>query len=159
MVKPRARVDFSDALAATFGSERCTQCVGRSVEFGRINGTIRLAKVDIGLRCNRKNVQVRVRYLESSDDERNAFSLEGRHLGGANLAGDNGQMSGHLVGQVDPVVNFEPRHDKRMAGANRGDCEKSNTDIISINKASWKVAIDDLRKQGAHGLGIVECCR
>ena len=96
-------------------------------------------------------------HLETSDDERDALGIESIHLSSTNLAGDNCQMSGHLVGQVDPVVNFEPRHDKRMAGANRGDCEKSNTDIVSINKASRKVAIDDLRKQGAHGVEIVEC--
>ncbi len=102
-------------------------------------------------------MKVSVGDFQSGNDERDSLGVECAHLSRANLAGNNGEMSGELVGKIYPMVNFESRNHKGMAGADRGDREESNAHIVSVNEPSWKVAVDDLGKQGAHGLGIVEC--
>ena len=95
--------------------------------------------------------------FQSGDDERDSFGVKCAHLGCANLAGNDGEMPGKFVWEIDPVVNFESRDNKCVAGANWGDRQEGDAHIVSVNEPSWKVAVDDLGKQGAHGFEIVEC--
>ena len=95
--------------------------------------------------------------FQSGDDERDSFGLKYAHLSRANLAGDDGEMAGKFVREIDPVVNFKSRNDKGVAGADWGDRQEGDAQIVSVNEPSWKVAVDDLGKQGGHGCGIVEC--
>ena len=55
------------------------------------------------------------------------------------------------------MVNFEPRNNEGVAGADWGDRQEGDAQIVSVNEPSGKVAVDDLGKQGAHGCEIVEC--
>jgi hypothetical protein len=127
------------------------------VEFGWIDRTIRFSEIYVCFRSDGEYVKVGVGDFQSGNDERDSFGLECGHLGCGNFATDDGEMPGDLVREIDPMVNFESRNHKGMAGADWGDCEEGDADIVSVNKPSWKVAIDDLGKQGAHGIEIVEC--
>ena len=95
--------------------------------------------------------------FQSGDDERDSFGLKCAHLGHADLAGNDREMPGKFVREIDPVVNFESRDNKCVAGADWGDCQEGDAQIVSVNEPSGKVAVDDLGKQGAHGSEIVEC--
>lgn len=95
--------------------------------------------------------------FQSGDDEGDSFGLKSAHLSRANLAGNDGEMPGKFVGEIDPVVNFEPRNNKGVAGADWGDRQEGDAQIVSVNEPSGKVAVNDLGKQGAHGSEIVEC--
>ena len=100
-----------------------------------------------------------VRDFESGDDERDPFGFKCSHLSRANLAGNDGEMSGELVGKIYPMIHLEARDDEGVAGADWGDGEEGDTLIVSVDEPSWQVAVDDLGKQGAHGFEIVECNR
>jgi hypothetical protein len=102
-------------------------------------------------------VKVSVGDLQSGDDEGDSLGLKCAHLSRTNLAGDDGEMASQFVREINPVVNFQSRNNKGVAGADWGDCEKGDADIVSVNEPAWKVAINDLGKQGAHGFEIVEC--
>ena len=95
--------------------------------------------------------------FQPGDDEGDSFRLKCAHLGRANLAGNDGEMPSKFVGEIDPVINFEPRDNKCVAGADWGDRQEGDAQIVSVNEPSGKVAVDDPGKQGAHGCEIVEC--
>ena len=97
--------------------------------------------------------------FKSGDDERDSLGFKCIHLGRANLAGNDGEMSGELVGKIYPMIYLEARDNEGVAGADWGDREECNAHIVSVDESSWQVAVDDLGKQGAHGFEIVECKR
>ncbi len=95
--------------------------------------------------------------FQPGDDEGDSFGLKCAHLRSANLAGNDGEMPGKFVWEIYPVVNFEPRNNEGVAGADWGDRQEGDAQIVSVNEPSGKVAVDNLGKQGAHGSEIVEC--
>ena len=155
--KPKDRDVCCNRLRRSVWSEGSAKSVRCFVEFGWIDRTVCFSEIDVGFRSYWEHVKVSVGDFQPGDDERDSLGLKCGHLGCANLAGNDGEMSSKLVREIDPMINFESRNDEGVAGADRGDREESNAHIVSVNEPSWKVAVDDLGKQGAHGLGIVEC--
>ena len=127
------------------------------VEFCWVHRTVCLSEIDVCLRSDWEHVKVRVGDFQSGDDERDSLGLECGHLSCANFSGDDGEMTSQFVREINPVVNFQSRNNKGVAGADWGDCKEGDADIVSVHEPAWEVAVNDLGKQGAHGFEIVEC--
>ena len=155
--KPKGKDVCCNRLRRSVWSQRCAKSLRCLVEFGGIDRTVGFSEIDVGFRSYRQHVKVSVGDFQPGDDERDSLGLKCGHLSRTNFAGNDGEMSGKFVREIDPMVNFESRNNEGVAGADRGDREECNAHIVSVNEPSRKVAVDDLGKQGAHGLGIVEC--
>jgi hypothetical protein len=76
------------------------------VEFGWIDRTVRFSEIDVGFRSYWEHVKMSVGDFQAGDDERDSLGLKCGHLGSANLAGNDGEMSGKLVREINPMINF-----------------------------------------------------
>ena len=155
--KPKDKDVCCNRLRRSVWSQRCAKSLRCLVKFGGIDRTVGFSEIDVGFRSYRQHVKVGVGDFQPGDDERDSLGLKCSHLSRTNFAGNDGEMPGKFVGEIDPVVNFESRDNKCVAGADWSDRQEGDAQIVSVNEPSWKVAVDDLGKQGAHGLGIVEC--
>ena len=91
-------------------------------------------------------MEMAVRNLEASDDERDSLALQNLFLGACNSFGYGKAMLRNVVGKVGPLIHFNARNHQQVTTRNRVNCHECDAHLVGVHKCSRQFACNDSRK-------------
>jgi MFS family permease len=89
--------------------------------------------------------------LVPRDDQANPLTGEDPLLREADALARHYEMLGHDLGEIDPMFDLGPGHDEGVSGSHRVDREEGDAELVTPDKGSRNLAVDDAGKDGGHG--------
>lgn len=110
----------------------------------------RAGDVEIAHVPSREHVQVQMRDLDARDQQTRAGRVPRVPNGLSDPLGDGGQLRELDAVHVLPVVDLLAGHDKRVAGSDRGDGQKSDDVVVFPDEPAGQPARDDRAEYRSH---------
>ena len=137
-----------------FAGEPTFECLGDGgcshVKILGLCRAIDIVEVEVVYRVDRRDVQVYVWDLETSDHETDLFRLVDSVDSGSDALRYLHEMRCEVGVKVDPMLYLCIRYDKGVPGREWFDGEERRTDIVSVDKSTGDLPVENHREHRCH---------
>jgi MFS family permease len=141
----------TDAFGETKLNELSPDVAGPSIEVIPGDGSGRGGKRQLPHVYRWNDMKMHMWDLVPSDYEPYTFASEDPLLREADALARHYEMLGQDLGQIDPMIDLDPRNDEYVPGRHGVNGQESDTVFVAPDERTRYVTVDDAREDGGHG--------